>query len=232
MGATDEELKALAERVRTAPRSLAFVPYADLLRRAGRVAEAFQVIRAGLKYHPEHVTALVVLARIHLENGQRALALAVLGDCLRLDPENVAAGSLMVELMLGDGRIEPARMLLERLLSSVPGDKELRRLSQLASPPPAAVHGNPDDPFDTLVWAETLVKRGLFGRAARAWGRIAHHHPTDDGTVMRARELAEKARKAEIMRLPGVELGLTRGLLPPPSGDSAVAVWARGWWSE
>lgn len=232
MGPADDELKSLAERVRTAPRSLAFVPYADLLRRAGRVPEAFQVIRTGLKHHPEHVTALVVLARIHLENGQRALALAVLGDCLRLDPENVAAGSLMVELMLGDGRVDPARILLERLLSSVPGDKELRRLSQLASPPPASAHGDPDDPFDTLAWAETLVKRGFIGRAARAWGRIAQHHPTDDGTVLRARELAEKARKAEVMRLPGVELGLATGVSPPPSGESPIAVWARGWWTE
>lgn len=232
MGTTDDELKFLAERVRSAPRSLAFVPYADLLRRAGRLTEAFQAIRAGLKHHPEHVAALVVLARIHLENGQRALALAVLGDCLRLDPDNVAAGSLMVELMLGDGRADAARVLLERLLSSVPGDKELRRLSQLASPPPVAVHGNPDDPFDTLAWAESLAKRGYLSRAARAWGRIAKHHPADDGTVLRARELAEKARKAEVMRLPAFEFGLAPGAVPPPAGDSPAAVWARTWWAE
>lgn len=189
------EIAALADRLRSDPRSLAFVRLADLLRRAGRQSEALQVVRKGLKHHPEHVSALVVLARVHLESGQRALALAVLEDCAGLDPDNAAAGTLLAELRMGDGRGGEARTILQRLLSSTPGDPELQRLWAKATPQPAAVHGDPNDPFDTQRWADLLVKRGQLSRGAAAWARLATFHPHDEGTVLRAAELAERARR-------------------------------------
>ena len=226
MGVSDEELASLAERVRISPRSLAFVPYADMLRRAGRPHDALQAVRGGLKFFPEHVAALVVLAKIHLESGQRPLAVAVLGDCLRRDPDNVAAGSLMAELLLGDGKLQEARTLLQRLLSSVPGDKDLQRLFSRASPRPAAVHGDPQDAFDTQIWAETLAKRGKTRLAAQAWARIAAWHPDDEGARLRAEELAGQARRLieGNRRSPYAPLGET------PSGVHPVEVWARAWW--
>jgi tetratricopeptide (TPR) repeat protein len=235
VAANDEEIARLRRRLKDDPRSLAFVPLADLLRRAGKAAEALAVVRGGLRHHPEHVPARVVLARLHLESGQRPLAVAVLEESVEIDRENVAAGSLLAELMLMDGRIAEARALLERLLASSPLDAALLMLKSRATPQPRALHGDPRDPFDSSRWAERLAARGELRRAAVAWSRIADANPRDPGARARAEELAAEARRTEQsssrIRPIRTEVPL-EALLVPPRGESRLARWARSWWGN
>ncbi len=53
------------------PHSRAFAPLADLYRKAGRLEEAIEVLEAGLAEHPRYVSALVILARCHVDAGGR-----------------------------------------------------------------------------------------------------------------------------------------------------------------
>ena len=115
MDVSEQEISRLRGRLREDPRSLAFVPLAEALRRRGRSAEALAIVRAGLRHRPDHVAARVVLARLHLDAGARTLALGVLEEVVKADQENVAAGALLGELWIAEGRLREARELLQRL---------------------------------------------------------------------------------------------------------------------
>jgi predicted Zn-dependent protease len=196
--------------------------------------EALAAVRAGLRHHPDHVPARVVLARIHLESGQRPLAVAVLEESVEIDRENVAAGAMLAELMLGDGRLGEARALVERLLISSPTDAALLLLKNRSTPQPRALAGDATDPFDTSRWAERLAAKGDFRRASLAWRRIADANPDDHGARARADDLALSARRAEqsSTRIRPIRPEIpAEQLVAPPSGGSRLALWARSWWN-
>lgn len=199
MDVSDEEIARLRKRLRDDPRSLAFVPLAEALRRTGRSAEALSIVRAGLRHRPEHPAARVVLARLHLDAGARTLAQGVLHDVVRADPQNVAAGALLAELWIADGRLREAKELVQRLADDNPGDPTFPALLERASPTLRPLHGDPGDPFDTEGWAEGRVRAGDYPRAVRAWRRIEAHNPGEP----RARE-----RVAELDRVLAARAGL------------------------
>ncbi|MBM4369126.1 MAG: tetratricopeptide repeat protein, partial [Deltaproteobacteria bacterium] len=136
----EDEIARLRKRLREDPRSLAFVPLAELLRKAGRGGEALSVIRVGLRQRPEHAAARVVLARLHLDAGARALAVSVLEEVVEHDLENLAAGALLAELWVDEGRLREARALIDRLARANPGDTTLAGLMRRANPPPRPLH--------------------------------------------------------------------------------------------
>jgi len=190
----DDEIARLRKRLRDDPRSLAFVPLAELLRKAGRGGEALLTIRVGLRQHPEHAAARVVLARLHLDAGARALAVSVLEEVAEHDHENLAAGTLLAELWVDEGRLREARALIDRLAHRNPGDSNLSGLMRRANPPPRPLHGDPSDPFDCESWAERCARRGDYAHAKAAWRRICAFNPADP----RARDrLAELERAAQ-----------------------------------
>ena len=201
------------------------------------------MLRAGLRHHPDHATANVVLARLHLEAGNRGLGVAILEEVVRAAPENVAAGALLAELLVADGRFREASAILERLRLVAPHDPVLQALSLTATPPTKNLRGVPNDPFDRSEWADSLADRGDLPRSTRAWQRIYAANPHDT----RARDrLIELSRGLEGLgnvspeprrhRLPG--LGETTIALlddhagPVPGGDGAVDAWARHFWSH
>ena len=237
------DLAQLRKRVKDDPRSLAFVPLADALRRAGHRAEAMSVIRNGLRHHPDHATARVVLARLHLEAGNRGLAVAMLEEVVLSAPENAAAGSLLAELLVEDGRIREAAALIDRLRIVSPHDPVIQALSLRARPPTKALHGAPGDPFDRVAWADGLAARGDLPRATRAWQRIYNANAQDSRVRDRLIELSRALEGlGEVAgagssrhRLPGVGDAVRACLEdhdgPAPPGAGALAVWARQYWS-
>ncbi len=186
----------------------------------------------------------MVLARIHLESGNRALALGVLEEVAQVDPENVAAGAMLAGLLVEDGRFREAESMLERLRLSSPGDPVVQALLARARPTLRRLHGDRSDPFDTEVWADRLAGRGDYPRATRAWQRIFGANPRDTRAHSRVVELSraldghgsstgtrEPARARH--RVPGYG-DAVRALLddhegPAPSG---LPAWARGYWSD
>lgn len=161
------EIARLARRVRDEPRSTAFVALADALRRGGRPTEAIQALRDGLRVHPDHQGARVVLARIHVDLGNRVLAADVLEDVVRHDAENLAALSLLAHLLIEEGRTADARPLLDRLAIRAPDDPVLRKRGPDAGPLPRTA-----DPFDSPALAARWAAKGHYARALRIWHRI------------------------------------------------------------
>jgi predicted Zn-dependent protease len=243
------EIAELRRRVREDPRSFAFVRLAEALRRQGDRGQALAVLRAGLRHHPDLPTARVVLARIHLEAGARALALAILEEVANDDPENIAAGSMLAGLLVEDGRLREARVLLDRLQLTAGHDPVVQSLVVRASPEAVRLHGAVDDPFDTAAWADRLASQGDYPRATRAWQRIFQANPRD----RRARgRLIELSRALDGLGDGGIDLpephafrhripGSGEAWLallddhadgPEPSTETALGSWARLHWSS
>ncbi len=173
----EAEIARLTRRLRDDPRSTAFVALADALRREGRFGEGLQVLREGFRVHADHPPARVVLGRIHLEMGHRALAAEVLAEVVQGDPENLAAASLLARIFVEDGRMGEARPLIERLRMANHPDGALRELvpasMPAAEPPPRGA-----DPFDDAALAARFARAGHYARARGIWERLLAEHPS------------------------------------------------------
>lgn len=173
----EAEIARLTRRLRDDPRSTAFVALADTLRREGRFGEGLQVLREGFRVHADHAPARVVLGRIHLEMGHRALASEVLSEVVQADPENLAAASLLARILVEDGRMGEARPLIDRLRMANHPDGALRALVPASvpewEPPPRGA-----DPFDHTTLAARFARLGHYPRARAIWRRLLAEHPS------------------------------------------------------
>jgi len=162
------DLERLGAKVREEPRSLAFVAYAEGLRREGREAEAWEVLREGVRHHPDLSSARVVAARLHVWDGRPGLAADILADVLVADPANDSARQLLVRLLAEQGRLPEARSQANVLAMSGAGDS----LGALPRLPPAEPIPAAPDPFDSPAVADRFVERSDFLRALATWRRI------------------------------------------------------------
>ncbi|HPC84247.1 MAG TPA: tetratricopeptide repeat protein [Thermoanaerobaculaceae bacterium] len=146
------------------PRSRQFYQLGELLRRDGRLGEAAEVLRGGLKYHVRYVAAWVALGRtcLDLGHGKESEAADALTQALGLDAHNPVAWRLLGEARLACGQRSAALEAMERALALVPGDEVLKaavdalkadvertaappsRPAEPAPPPPAAAAQVPE----------------------------------------------------------------------------------------
>jgi tetratricopeptide (TPR) repeat protein len=149
-------------------------PYADALRRAGRVEEAIDVVSAALRRQPRNVFALVVLARCFRDQGEHEEASATIREALALDPA------------------DPTVRALESLsvVSAVPGS------SRAAAPVPATDDADPNVPgaavptiFVTETMAELYLQQGLTAPAVAIYRELVARTPEDPRLAARLAEL-------------------------------------------
>lgn len=124
------------------PHSRAFAPLADLYRKAGRLEEAIEVLEAGLAEHPRYVSALVILARCHVDAGRPTESGQAFARVLALDPDNLVALKSLAEMALAGHDSARGAEFLERVVFLDPTDElAATRLEALrggaAIPPPA-----------------------------------------------------------------------------------------------
>lgn len=125
-------------------RSRQFYQLGELLRRDGRLNEAADVLRAGLKHHARYVAAWVALGRtcLDLGHGREGEAADALAQALGLDAHNPVAWRLLGEARLACGQRGAALEAMERALALVPGDEVLKaavEALQAEAAPPAPV---------------------------------------------------------------------------------------------
>jgi tetratricopeptide (TPR) repeat protein len=102
--ANNPKIEELRFRVKTDPKSRLFFPLAEELRKADQFAEAEQVLRTGLAYHPTYLSAWVSLGRVLRDADKHRDAVEALSRALVVDPGNVVAARLLADsyLDLGD----------------------------------------------------------------------------------------------------------------------------------
>jgi predicted regulator of Ras-like GTPase activity (Roadblock/LC7/MglB family) len=110
-----DEVRRLSDELARDPASLAFLPLADALRRAGNLELALRVAMRGLDRHPYLADAHDVLARIHADRGEMQRAADEWGMALGLRPDLASARKGLAFVAFRDGRLEEAREQLSRL---------------------------------------------------------------------------------------------------------------------
>lgn len=163
-------IQDLRRRVEQDPASLAFAPLAEELRRAGRLDDAIEVCRAGLRYHPEYVSARATLGRALLDANLVDEAFLELSQVLSTAPDHLAALRGMADILQRRGQYDEAQRTLQQALTFAPDDPELK---QAAAPlathaparPPAAP---PARELEVLARLEALLDAVLADRARRA----------------------------------------------------------------
>ncbi len=130
----DSRLEELRRRVAQDPGSRLFAALAEQHRRAGDLAEAVRVARAGLARYPTYPAARLTLGRALLEAGDVRGALAELREALRQAPDSSLASRLLAEALEAGGDLDGACRQLAATLQLVRGDEDLEaRLRRLTA---------------------------------------------------------------------------------------------------
>lgn len=152
---TNPKIDSLRAKVEADPKSRHFYPFAEELRKVGRLDEAEAVLRAGLEHHSTYLSAWIGLGRLLKDKGAYPEALDVLMRGLSLDPENVVAAKLLANVYLSMGEKVEAIKKLKLVHALMPSDEEAEeQIAQLeaelraeASPEPTSPHDATEPPF-------------------------------------------------------------------------------------
>lgn len=140
MSSEHPRILELRRRVQTDPASIAFAQLAEEYRRKGHNEEAVGICRAGLAYHPDHLSARVTLGRALVELGRLDEAHTELTRVLTLAPDNLAAHRAIAEMYQLRGQLSEALLHYRRALDLAKHDPDLEhqveRLENVVSPPP------------------------------------------------------------------------------------------------
>lgn len=118
------DLTHLAARCAEHPDRLAFAALAEGLRKRGDHAQARATVEAGLVRHPDHLPALLVLARIMIDAGDHVAAQAALHRALRIDPSHPVVLETLADATRTGGDLAASRAWQEALDASLPEAEE------------------------------------------------------------------------------------------------------------
>jgi tetratricopeptide (TPR) repeat protein len=142
--AYSSEIDKLRARYNENPKGRNFAPLADAYRKARQLDEAIALCNEGLQYHPDYVSAHIVLGRCLIDKKDDVAAETSFRRVLELDPENIIALKMLSDIALRSGRPHEAVDWLTRLLQVDPMNGEAAEAlsvarGQLASPAPIAL---------------------------------------------------------------------------------------------
>ena len=121
----DSRIDELRRRLERDPGSRLFAQLAEEHRKAGDLAEAIRVARAGLAQHPVYPSARLTLGRALLDTGDAAGARPELELVLRQAPDNILASRLLGQALEQLGDHDAALRQYTATLTMAPGDLEL-----------------------------------------------------------------------------------------------------------
>lgn len=228
----DYLVEQLRFELREDPSSRVFFRLGEHLRREGELAEAVEILRAGLAHHPRYVAAWVSLGRALLGNGDDRGATEALARALELDPENGVAARHAGEAAIAGGEWVQAIKALKRARALSGQDDALderilfveRQLAEngqlevptpaprrVSAPPPAAAERV--FPFEDADSGVHVVEEDVFSTASM--GADDTPVDTDDAPVD---DLEMDSRRTMAIPLDQIPIAP-----PPPAAAEAEA---------
>ncbi|UCF80348.1 MAG: tetratricopeptide repeat protein [Acidobacteriota bacterium] len=127
----DEEkiLESLRARWKQDPTSRVFAQLAESCRRTGKLEEAVEVCRDGLKHHPQYASAHVTLGRALLGLEKRDEAGKALEQALTLSPANLVANRALGDLYREQGKFGLALERYRMVKELNPLDRDIEALA-------------------------------------------------------------------------------------------------------
>jgi tetratricopeptide (TPR) repeat protein len=134
----DPEIERLTELYEKDPTSRVFAPLADAYRKSRLYDEAVDILKKGLEFHPDYVSAHLVLARCYREKNMLQLAKGSFERVLELDQQNVIALRLLGDILQSTDDMKGALSRYHDVLAIDPGNSEVQELvSRLEATMPA-----------------------------------------------------------------------------------------------
>jgi len=115
------------------PDSRVFAPLADLYRRLGKLDEAEDICREGLRRHPYYAGGKVALAHILLDRGEMESAVSEADAVVSSYPDNLLARKILIRALAAGGQLERANRewgALKSLAPAVASDPVIERVLQ------------------------------------------------------------------------------------------------------
>ena len=173
------KIDIFSERLAGDPHSRVFAPLADLLRQAGRLDDALDLLDDGLERHPDYVSALVIKGQTLLDMGMVDQARPVLERVLELDGENFVVLRLLTEDARSRQAWEESIPRLEKLVVLDPDDDrwpgalaEAKQFARRETPP--LTNGSS---FATMTLVDIFLAQGYRDRALEALEQMAAREP-------------------------------------------------------
>ncbi|MFN0150728.1 MAG: tetratricopeptide repeat protein [bacterium] len=183
----EDVLDHLRDSWESSPGSLAFVPFAEALRRRGDLEEAIQVSRSGLDSRPNHSSAHLVLGRCLFDKGDFTEAIREFEEVVSLDPKNGLALRLLGLALKGKG-----------------WGKDDQPPPPIFAPPPAEMRqrggqaGSVDEiEFFTRTMAEILERQGFYRKALEVYSRLLASFPDRADLRERIAALEQRMEREE-----------------------------------
>ena len=120
-----DDIRLLSEELARDPRSLAFLPLAEALRRQGQAAHARTIVVRGLERHPHLADAHDLLARLYADAGEAEKAFDEWDMVRRLAPGHTGAAKGMGFICFNEGRLAEAERYLREALAGAPDDDSI-----------------------------------------------------------------------------------------------------------
>ena len=145
---SDEKLiQYLETRLQSNPKSLLFARLADHYLKQGRVDEAIDLCRDGVKHHPSYITGNFILGKAYLAKGDRENAEAEYKKVLSHDQQYLAAHRALGDLMARTGWENKSILHYKDLLRIDPLDGDTRQMMSSftaeGKPPESTVEEKP-----------------------------------------------------------------------------------------
>jgi len=102
------------------PGSRVFAPLADLYRRLGKLSEAEDICREGIRRHPYYAGGRVALAHVLLEEQKYNEALQEADSVVTFYPDNLLARKILIRVLSGLGDLPRAEREYEALRLMAP----------------------------------------------------------------------------------------------------------------
>ena len=167
------EIAKLSERFSKDPKSRIFVQLADAYRKSGMIDEALEVLKQGLKFHPQYPLAHLIMGRCYFDKRLYTQAKESFETVIKFDPQNIVALRTLVQVTenLKDDAGQIAAY--KGLLAVDPTDAGAReKLNALEA-------AQKKQSFYTITMAEEYERQGNLAEALKIYQQMSFTDPTD-----------------------------------------------------
>lgn len=123
----ENEIKLLLEEMAKNPKSKAFIRLGNIYIKLEMYNEALDVVKEGLRYSPDNVSGLVILAKCQREKKNLLEAVKLFEKVLSIDPQHIVSMLSLAEIKKRQGDLENAYKLFDNVLFLDPSNEDVKK---------------------------------------------------------------------------------------------------------
>lgn len=123
----ENEIKFLLEEISRNPRSKSFIKLANIYLKLNMLDESIAVLKEGLRYNPDNISALIILGKALKEKKSFSQAAKNFERVLTLDPQNIVATGELADIRKREGNLQESLKLYDTLIFLDPLNENAKR---------------------------------------------------------------------------------------------------------